>query len=35
MMLAWWVPGMLLAGTYSYVIYTRLPGTFRTGEDPH
>ncbi|MDF3071525.1 MAG: cytochrome d ubiquinol oxidase, subunit [Polyangiaceae bacterium] len=34
-MLVWWLPGMLVAAAYSYVIYTRLPRTFLTGEDPH
>jgi cytochrome d ubiquinol oxidase subunit II len=23
--LAWWIPGMLLAGVYSFVVYRRLP----------
>ena len=27
-MLLWWVPGMLLAASYSYLLYTRMPKTF-------
>jgi cytochrome bd ubiquinol oxidase subunit II len=34
-MLLWWVPGVLLAAGYSFVIYSRLPRTFRTGDDGH
>ncbi len=34
-MLAWWLPGMLLASAYSFVIYSRVPRTFRPGEDEH
>ncbi|RYZ08638.1 MAG: cytochrome d ubiquinol oxidase subunit II [Myxococcales bacterium] len=34
-MLAWWLPGMLIAGAYSFVIYTRLPRTFHPGKDEH
>lgn len=34
-MLVWWLPGMLVAGAYSYFIYSRLPRTFRPGEDEH
>jgi cytochrome bd ubiquinol oxidase subunit II len=34
-MLAWWLPGMLVAAGYSYVIYSRLPRTFRPGDDEH
>jgi cytochrome bd ubiquinol oxidase subunit II len=34
-MLAWWVPGMLLASAYSLVIYARLPRSFHVDDDPH
>jgi cytochrome d ubiquinol oxidase subunit II len=33
-MLWWWLPGVLLASTYSALIYWRLPARFRVGE-PH
>jgi cytochrome d ubiquinol oxidase subunit II len=34
-MLCWWLPGMLLAGAYSYFIYSRLPQVFTTGGEEH
>lgn len=34
-MLAWWVPGMLIASAYSALIYSRLPRTFHVGDDSH
>jgi len=34
-MLCWWLPGMLLAVSYSYFIYARMPKTFTTGGDEH
>jgi cytochrome bd-type quinol oxidase subunit 2 len=34
-MLCWWLPGMLLAAGYSYVIYARMPKTFTTGGEEH
>jgi cytochrome bd ubiquinol oxidase subunit II len=33
-MLWWWLPGVLLASTYSALVYWRLPARFRVGE-PH
>jgi cytochrome bd ubiquinol oxidase subunit II len=34
-MLVWWIPGMLLAAGYSFVIYSRLPASFRTSDETH
>lgn len=34
-MLAWWLPGMLVAASYSYVIYARMPRSFRSGCEEH
>ena len=34
-MLAWWLPGMLVAASYSYFIYSRMPKTFTTGGHEH
>ena len=34
-MLAWWLPGMLLAASYSYFIYSRMPKKFTTGGHEH
>jgi cytochrome d ubiquinol oxidase subunit II len=34
-MLCWWLPGMLLAAGYSYLIYSRMPKTFTTGGEEH
>jgi cytochrome bd ubiquinol oxidase subunit II len=34
-MLCWWLPGMLLAGAYSYYNYTRLPKVFTAGGEEH
>jgi cytochrome d ubiquinol oxidase subunit II len=34
-MLGWWLPGMLLAATYSYGIYSRMPKVFSTGGEEH
>jgi len=34
LMLAWWLPGMAIAATYSFFIYSRLPKVFsETGEE--
>jgi cytochrome bd ubiquinol oxidase subunit II len=34
-MLVWWVPGMLIAASYSYLIYSRMPKTFRPNDSEH
>lgn len=34
-MLAWWIPGMLLAAGYSFVVYSRLPASFRPTDESH
>jgi len=34
-MLVWWLPGMLLAASYSYFIYSRIPQKFTTGGHEH
>ncbi len=34
-MLWWWLPGMTLAAAYSYVIYSRMPRSFRPGREEH
>jgi cytochrome d ubiquinol oxidase subunit II len=34
-MLYWWLPGMALAGAYSFLIYSRMPKTFTTGGEEH
>lgn len=33
--LYWWIPGMILALTYLYVLYSRLPETFRPDDGTH
>jgi cytochrome d ubiquinol oxidase subunit II len=34
-MLLWWLPGMLLAATYSFVIYSRMPRVFPAAGKEH
>jgi cytochrome bd ubiquinol oxidase subunit II len=34
-MLWWWLPGMAVAASYSYFIYSRMPRTFEIGENEH
>jgi cytochrome d ubiquinol oxidase subunit II len=34
-MLIWWIPGMLIATGYSFLIYSRMPSTFRPGDSEH
>ena len=34
-MLCWWLPGMLLASSYSYAIYAHMPKSFTTGGQEH
>jgi cytochrome d ubiquinol oxidase subunit II len=34
-MLYWWLPGMALAVSYSYFIYSRMPKTFTLGGEEH
>lgn len=32
--LAWWIPGMLMVGVYSYlIVYRRLPAKFSVHDD--
>lgn len=34
-MLCWWLPGIALAGAYSFFIYSRMPKVFTTGGEEH
>ncbi len=34
-MLMWWLPGMLIAASYSFLIYSRMPRTFRPHDSEH
>jgi cytochrome d ubiquinol oxidase subunit II len=34
-MLCWWLPGMLLATSYTFLIFSRMPKTFSTGGHEH
>lgn len=34
-MLWWWLPGMLLAASYSFLIYSRMPPTFEPNDSAH
>ena len=34
-MLVWWLPGMLIAASYSYFIYAKMPKTFRVNDSEH